>query len=530
MGYILNPAYLELVNYLARGIKTDYPNVRLEYLAYGSGAWYAPHPNPEKRFESKVVVRYAPIHKNHWDPIDSPINKPWLDYVKAWKTRTNSVRIWEYPHHHGFGVPIYRMSHSGKRDMGLIKWVESALNDPEVAKAGWCLAMDSDTGSESKHYVNINGYGATDTYEAPTLTVVYRTNEDKTSTAEIILSKSDVAYITESGFGSFSIQSEHTCAEIKGSIESTNAETVIPDGSKSVLLFRFDLSSITSGASIVDASFRLQKGGDQGVLRDESFAIYVVNPGTEWNKDVFKSISKQPLFRLPAPKGLQGFGVYEALMPQPNTFTLLSNLRVYRENGADGVFLETNAPGLSSMHCMSDLHYWVFAKGMWDQTRSPEAIVWDFCTKYYGSAGKNVFEYLKLLHYAYADDPVKLRLHMGNMSMQKFFRLDFATKAHAIFDRGEKSVAGNKIMLDRLRRARMDLDIATLFYLNRFSVEYREKHGNLNGFPFDRQHIEQRYSTAREGLMHTYYPDKLVEEQKNIDALLLAATKMPTGW
>jgi hypothetical protein len=217
-------------------------------------------------------------------------------------------------------------------------------------------------------------------------------------------------------------------------------------------------------------------------------------------------------------------------MPQPNTFTLLRNLRIYRANGADGVFLETNAPGLSSLHCMADMNYWVFARGLWDTEHSSEEIDWDFCSNYYGPGARSVFDYLKLLDRAYSDDPVKLRIHMGNMALQKFFTLDFAIKAHALFDQGEHAAAKDKTLLERLRRARMDLDIATLFYLNRFTEEYRSKHGSLRGFPLDRQRIAGRYSGARVRLMSKFYPDKREAEEKNVEALLLAAKTMPTGW
>lgn len=522
MGYILNPSYLELVNYLARSIREEHPDARLEYLAYGRAEWYAPHPDPKKRPESNVIVRYAPIHKYHWGPIDCELNKPWMDILKAWRTRTDSLRVWDYPHHYGFGASIFPRSYSAMGDSGLRKWVESAVRDPDVAAAGWCLTLTAGTGSEAKHYVNVNGYGAFDMYESPTLTVVYRTTGGDERTVDLAITKSDISFLTESGSGTYHLQNQHTAAEISGSPTS--------QGAKSIALLRFDVSGIPREASIVDARFRLQKCGEEGVASDGTFAVHELPRGQAWGPGVLGRISDKPLSILPAPKGLQGFGGYDALMPQPNTFTVLRNLGIYRTNGMNGIFLETDARGLSSLHCMADLHYWVFARGMWDQTHSPDEIVWDFCSKYYGAGGGSVFNYLKLLERAYVNDPVRLRIHLGNMALQRFFGLDFAIEAHFLFDQAEKTAGTDEVLLERLRRARMDLDVATLFYLNRFREEYREKHGTLRDFPFDRQHLADRYYSARMQLMSRFYPNKAEAEEKAVKELLLAAKGMPNHW
>ena len=522
MGYVPVPSYLDLVNYLARGIRDDYPDVRLEYLAYGRGEWYAPHPDPTKVCERNVIVRYAPIHKYHWDPIDSPLNQPWLDILEAWKTRADTVRIWEYPFHHGGWPTIFPMSRTPAGDAGLREWVKAAVKDPAVAQAGWCLTLTTETSSDARHYVNINGYGATDTYEAPTLTVVCQTPAGRTVTREIVLAKSDLSFLSDSGMGSYQIQNEHTAAEIRGSAASA--------GSTSFALVRFDLSDIPGNALITDASLRLQKCGEQDVISDETFAVYAVPRGQLWGPAVTDSISDRSLFTLPAPKALPGFGPAEPLLPQPNTFNILRALRIYKARGVEGMFLETNSPGISSMHCMADMHYWVFARAMWDRTNSPETIVMDFCTNYYRAAGASVFKYLELLEEAYTDDPVKLRVHIGCMAQQTFFTKDFAVEAQALFDQGEALVSSDPVLLARHRRARMDLDLATLFYLNRFTEEYRGQHGNLTGFPFDRRLLADRYAAARTQLMSDFYPDKLAAEQQTVRDLLLRAERMPSRW
>ena len=211
------------------------------------------------------------------------------------------------------------------------------------------------------------------------------------------------------------------------------------------------MSGIPRDASIVEARFRLQKCGEEGVTSDGTFAVHEVPRGQAWGPGILGRISAQPLFTLPAPKALPGFGGYDALLPQPNTFTVLRTLETYRTNGVNGMFLETDARGLSSLHCMADLHYWVFARGMWDPTQSPDEIVRDFCGKYYGAGGESVFDYLKLLERAYVNDPARVPVHVGNMALQRFFQFDFAIVAHRLFDQAEKTVGTDEMFLQRLR-------------------------------------------------------------------------------
>ena len=443
MGYVLNPSYLDLVNCLARGIRTEHPDAP-GVSGLRSRGMVLPSSRPPGAPESNVIVRYAPIHKYHWDPLDCERNKAWMEILKAWRTRTDSLRVWDYPHHYGSGASIFPMSYSALGDPGLKRWTESAVQHPEVATAGWCLTLTAATASEGKHYVTVNGYGAFDMYESPTLTVVYRTTGGEKKAVDLVAAKPDISFLTDSGSGTYHLRNEHTAAEIAGSPAA--------QGAKALALLRFDMSGIPRDASIVEARFRLQKCGEEGVTSDGTFAVHEVPRGQAWGPGILGRISAQPLFTLPAPKALPGFGGYDALLPQPNTFTVLRTLETYRTNGVNGMFLETDARGLSSLHCMADLHYWVFARGMWDPTQSPDEIVRDFCGKYYGAGGESVFDYLKLLERAYVNDPARVPVHVGNMALQRFFQFDFAIVAHRLFDQAEKTVGTDEMFLQRLRR------------------------------------------------------------------------------
>ena len=75
------------------------------------------------------------------------------------------------------------------------------------------------------------------------------------------------------------------------------------------------------------------------------------------------------------------------------------------------------------------------------------------------------------------------------------------------------------------------LDIATLFYLNRFKAQHPASPGSSEPFPFDRRAIEQRYRKSRLSLIDRFYvrADKHMENEA-IEGLFSAAKKMPNSW
>lgn len=61
-----------------------------------------------------------------------------------------------------------------------------------------------------------------------------------------------------------------------------------------------------------------------------------------------------------------------------------------------------------------------------------------------------------------------------------------------LFDQAEKVCGTDTVILNRIRRGRLSIDIATLFNLNKLMDEYKRIHGSPDGFPFDRKNIETR--------------------------------------
>ena len=521
-------AYVEFVNDLGRRIAAEFPKARLEILAYSHFA----EPPKDIVCEPNVHVRYAPIQKVMWDRVDDPGNEQVMRQLKGWsEVDPRELRIWDYPHvygHRDVKEKIYPVARTDRGERGVLEWLKKAAADRSVAQAGLCITMADDT--SGSHYLSLddgmNVLGSYPVIPRPTLVVSYRADR---AVGTVELSASSVVRVTSEIPDSVPPMQARSHSE---AIQVTGTPNL--QGLKSFALTRFDLSALPPEARIVDATFELSKIGEEAVEADGTFAIYAVRPGATWNTattwNTRPDLEAVPAFTLPAYKGKQGFQRYDCLFPQPNIFVLLDNMRIYSDMGAKGIFMETDS-GVLNQQCMADLVLWTLARGMWDTSHDPDELVMDFCTSYYGEAGTEVFNYLKLLDQAYARDPVKIPTHLGYMPRQTFFSYKFAQDAQAIFERAAAQVAQDPEIAERVLRARAPLDIATLFYYNRFNAEHRSSPRSSAPFAFDRETIEQRYKKSRLALIDRFYPraDKDTEIEA-VEGTFAAAKKMPDSW
>jgi hypothetical protein len=515
----ISAGYVDFVNYIAKNVVRENPDAKLELLAYGPFKV----PPTGMTCEPNVYVRFAAAQRSHWDKLDSAGNKNHMDYLAGWsKMAPNHIRIWDYPLHYGDVYPIFSISRTKMGETGVADWVKSAYSDSAVAKAGLCITMVEDSGA--KQFFNIDPFPL---LRQPTLIVSYRA-AGRLTLAELNPTASAwVSSDVPDAVPTLVCQSDVVAAQIVGNPQSR--------GLKSFAYLRFDLSTLPKGAEIVDAAFELSKSGETDVKADETFAVYAVPKGSDWDaaKLTWSSqppINPQPLFTLPAYKAKQGFQSYDGLFPQPNLFTLLDNLLKYQQMGVQGMFLETDSSIIEQQN-NADVVYWALAKGMWDTSRNPEYLVRDYCLAYYKKAGQDVFAYFKQIDQAYTADPVKIGFFFGKMSKQTFFTYKLAKDLQKLFDDGASKVAGDPVLEERVMRARMPLDIATLFYLNRFAAEYKLSYENLKDFAFDRRTIEDRYSSSRIKMIEHLYPNVSKDtEKENITKLFATASTMPESW
>jgi hypothetical protein len=146
--------------------------------------------------------------------------------------------------------------------------------------------------------------------------------------------------------------------------------------------------------------------------------------------------------------------------PFPNLHVLQPNIQYYVRRGVRQHFQQTNtSPG----HEFSELKGYLLARLLWNPQADVEAVMNDFLNGYYGKAGPFIRKYIDALRGALERTGAKLDIyeppavHAGD-----FLSAADVTAYIAIFDKAEAVVAGDAVILGRVRTARLPLMYATL--------------------------------------------------------------------
>lgn len=83
---------LDLANYVADGIRDEFPNVAVDTLAYQ----WSRHPTRNMRPRPNVIVRLCSIECNFAQPLYSVANKAFADDIRGWSRLTQRLYIWDY--------------------------------------------------------------------------------------------------------------------------------------------------------------------------------------------------------------------------------------------------------------------------------------------------------------------------------------------------------------------------------------------------------------------------------------------------
>lgn len=85
-------AILDFVNYLADGIKDEFPDVLIETLAYKG----TEKPPKTMRARDNVIIRLANTQSNMLVPVTATQNSTMREYTEKWSKLTKHLRIWDY--------------------------------------------------------------------------------------------------------------------------------------------------------------------------------------------------------------------------------------------------------------------------------------------------------------------------------------------------------------------------------------------------------------------------------------------------
>jgi hypothetical protein len=151
------------------------------------------------------------------------------------------------------------------------------------------------------------------------------------------------------------------------------------------------------------------------------------------------------------------------LLPHPNYHVLAQNIRFFVNHNTIGLFEQGDCG--SAIGDFSRQRAWVISHLLWNPELDPKALTQEFLQGYYGPAAPYLSAYRDLIDAAGA----KCDKHVGCFmeSTARWLSLEDLNKATRLFDDAQKAVAGDPVLLERVRRDRLSLDYA---WLTRYSA------------------------------------------------------------
>lgn len=193
------------------------------------------------------------------------------------------------------------------------------------------------------------------------------------------------------------------------------------------------------------------------------------------------------------------FGHY--LLPYPNWRGYLQDIPFYAKHNMTGLF--QNGDYFTRCGDFIDARAWICAKQMWEPHRNPREIQKEFFDGYYGPAGKHLIDYIDFL--CDTVDRAQWRYSCYYGSVLAWLDPVSLNKAIRIFTLAEKAVADKPLFAERVRRARITLDVACLERLPEKAGWKR--YCRLNILPDLKKTPEQLIAEFRE-LGKRYEPEK----------------------
>ena len=143
------------------------------------------------------------------------------------------------------------------------------------------------------------------------------------------------------------------------------------------------------------------------------------------------------------------------MQPHPNHRVVAKSLRFYKGQGVRGVFLQGNwGPCAEFMQ----MRAYVTSQLMWDPDQDDKALMGEFLNGYYGAAGPCLLRYLEAIDHA-IHRQADLWLGAYSTTTRSWFTLEDLNAATRLFDQAAEAVAGDDTVLERVRRARVSIDL-----------------------------------------------------------------------
>lgn len=144
------------------------------------------------------------------------------------------------------------------------------------------------------------------------------------------------------------------------------------------------------------------------------------------------------------------------MAPFPNFSHLQENMRFFaKQKGITNIFMQGN---IAKGGEFAELRTYLVAKLLWNPDIKVDAVMTDFLNNFYGKAGIHLKQYIDAMtqELARSGKPLLTTDH-PHKHYDDYLSPAMIRKYNTIFDNAEKSVAGDKVILDRVKIARLPL-------------------------------------------------------------------------
>lgn len=146
--------------------------------------------------------------------------------------------------------------------------------------------------------------------------------------------------------------------------------------------------------------------------------------------------------------------------PFPNLHTLKPNIKFYKENNVDSLFMQATSQAFSEM---ASLRSYLISKLMWDPDADEELIMNDFLNGYYGDAGNYIRQYIDTMREALLASNHELLIFDSPIDAKEtYLSAGLMQQYEQLFDNAEKAVETDEERLRRVRIARLPLMFAQI--------------------------------------------------------------------
>ncbi len=171
------------------------------------------------------------------------------------------------------------------------------------------------------------------------------------------------------------------------------------------------------------------------------------------------------------------------LTPHPNLSVFAPDTKTYAANNVIGVFFEGNHKAGNVRGDFDELKTYLMSHLLWNPRQNEKAIITDFLNGYYGKAGPMLQQYLDLIDAKSRKVWLSCWGYAGGEGDASWMNLETMNQGTKLFDLAEAAVSNDPVVLNRVKRARLQLDHQWLrrynFYKQAATVENKPFLGPL---------------------------------------------------